>query len=196
MTSEKILSAARELFEEKGFDLTSVREIAAKARVNVALINYHFTSKENLLLAVMEESVDTTRLKLNTINNADVSPEEKLDQVIEMYAEKIFSNCKYHQFIHREMSTTERPVLVEGISKILNKNSAELRKILEDGQKKKVFRKDADIDLAIAMMFGVMYHTTHAIFKKRWLRPGENEESYRKRIKKYLHESMRKYLMK
>ncbi|MGC3947298.1 MAG: TetR family transcriptional regulator [Chryseolinea sp.] len=48
MTSEKILSAARKLFEQKGFDKTSVRDIATMADVNVALINYHFESKENL----------------------------------------------------------------------------------------------------------------------------------------------------
>ena len=94
MTSEKILSAARELFEEKGFDLTSVREIATKADVNVALINYHFGSKENLLLAIMEQSVGTTRLKLNDINQSPSTPIEKLMQVIELYVDKIFSNCK------------------------------------------------------------------------------------------------------
>lgn len=196
MTSEKILSAARELFEEKGFDLSSVREIATKADVNVALINYHFGSKENLLLAVMEQSVDNTRLKLNDINQSSSTPVEKLLQVIELYVDKIFSNCKYHQLIHRELSTTQRPELVEGITKILNRNSSELRKLMEEGQRKKVFKKDADLDLAIATLFGVIYQTTHAVFRKRWTRPGENEEVYRERVKKFLYDLLGSYLIK
>ncbi len=196
MTSEKILSAARELFEEKGFDLTSVREIATKADVNVALINYHFGSKENLLLAIMEQSVDTTRLKLNDINQSPSTPIEKLSQVIDLYVDKIFSNCKYHQLIHRELSTTQRPELVEGITKILNRNSSELRKLMEEGQRKKVFKKDADLDLTIATLFGVIYQTTHAVFKKRWARAGESEEVYRERVKKFLYDLLGGYLIK
>jgi TetR/AcrR family fatty acid metabolism transcriptional regulator len=196
MTREKILSAARELFEEKGFDLTSVREIATKADVNVALINYHFGSKDNLLLAIMEQSVDTTRLKLHDINQSSAAPLEKFMAVIDLYVDKIFSNCKYHQFIHRELSTTERPELTENIVKILNRNSMELRKLLEEGQRKKVFKKEVDIDLAMAALFGVIYQTTHSVFKKRYTRSGENEEVYKDRVKKFLFDLLGGYLIK
>lgn len=196
MTSEKILSAARELFEEKGFDLTSVREIATKADVNVALINYHFGSKENLLLAIMELSVGNTRLKLNDINQSPSTPADKLFQVVELYVDKIFSNCKYHQFIHRELSAAQRPELTEGIMKILNRNSSELRKLLEEGQRKKAFKKDADLDLIIATLFGVIYQTTHAVFKKRWSGPNESDEVYKERVKKFLYDLLGSYLIK
>ena len=48
-TKEKIIDAAVSLFNVKGFDGTSVREIAGKAKVNVANISYYFHSKEGLL---------------------------------------------------------------------------------------------------------------------------------------------------
>lgn len=196
MTSDKIISAARELFEEKGFDLTSVREIAAKAGVNVALINYHFGSKENLLLAIMEKGGDATRLKLNDINNSSASSEEKLSLVIDMYVEKIFVNCQYHHFIHRELSTSQRPELIEGITKLITRNSQEVRKIMEEGQKKKTFRKDADLEMAMGTIFGLIYQTTHTILKKRYIRPHESEEAYKARIKSYLMEVLIDYLAK
>jgi len=47
-TKEKILFSAHKLFSEKGFDGTSIRDIAQAAEVNVASINYYFTSKEGL----------------------------------------------------------------------------------------------------------------------------------------------------
>lgn len=196
MTSDKILSAAQKLFEEKGFDLTSVREIASLAGVNVALINYHFGSKENLLLAIMENSMDSTRLKLSDINNSSEAPTEKLKQVIALYVNKIFANGKYYQLIHRELSNALRPELVEAIVKISNRNSNELRKLLEEGQKKKTFRKDADVELVMATIFGIIHQTTHAILNKRYKRSGEDDESYRKRIEKFMFDMIISYLGK
>lgn len=47
-TKDIILKDAIDLFSEKGFDGVSVRDIAGKAQVNLAAINYHFKNKENL----------------------------------------------------------------------------------------------------------------------------------------------------
>jgi AcrR family transcriptional regulator len=47
-TMLQLLTAARKLFAEKGFRRTSVRDIANEARSNIAAVNYHFGSKENL----------------------------------------------------------------------------------------------------------------------------------------------------
>jgi AcrR family transcriptional regulator len=51
-TRERILSTAERLFAERGFNGVSVRELAGAARVNIALIGYHFSSKEGLLSEV------------------------------------------------------------------------------------------------------------------------------------------------
>ncbi len=53
-TKEKILSVANQLFAEKGFDGTSIRDIASVAEVNVAAINYHFENKEKLYCHLFE----------------------------------------------------------------------------------------------------------------------------------------------
>lgn len=52
-TQERLLDAAEDLFAEKGFEAVSLREITARAEANVAAVNYHFGSKENLIDAVM-----------------------------------------------------------------------------------------------------------------------------------------------
>lgn len=58
---EQILRAARELFAERGFRDTTVREIARRACVNGAAINYYFDSKEALYVAVFEEAFERFR---------------------------------------------------------------------------------------------------------------------------------------
>ncbi|MGD2094977.1 MAG: CerR family C-terminal domain-containing protein, partial [Phycisphaerales bacterium] len=45
---DRLLDAAEELFCEKGFEGTSVRDIAASADCNIASVNYYFGRKENL----------------------------------------------------------------------------------------------------------------------------------------------------
>lgn len=55
-TKDKILEVANELFAEKGFKGTSIREIAKLADVNLSAVNYHFTNKENLYSQVFQQN--------------------------------------------------------------------------------------------------------------------------------------------
>ena len=47
-TRERIVEAAGEIFAEKGFDATTVRDICQRAEANVAAVNYYFGDKQRL----------------------------------------------------------------------------------------------------------------------------------------------------
>lgn len=53
-TKDRLIKVALIMFAENGYDKTSVRELAKKAEVNIAAINYHFSGKEGLYHAVLE----------------------------------------------------------------------------------------------------------------------------------------------
>lgn len=57
-TKERILGAAEELFAQHGFAGTSLREVTSRADVNLAAVNYHFGSKENLVNEVFRRRMD------------------------------------------------------------------------------------------------------------------------------------------
>ncbi|MFV2087023.1 TetR family transcriptional regulator [Micromonospora sp. LOL_021] len=57
-TREAILTAARQVFGERGFDQASVRAIAAAAGVDPALVHHYFGTKEKLFLTTMNAPVD------------------------------------------------------------------------------------------------------------------------------------------
>jgi AcrR family transcriptional regulator len=57
-TKDRILDAAEALFMEHGFEATSLRSITAAAGVNLAAVNYHFGSKEELFQAVLMRRLD------------------------------------------------------------------------------------------------------------------------------------------
>src|SRR5262245_28292153 len=58
-TRRRIVEAAGPRFAEKGFDATSVREITEAAGTNVAAVNYHFRSKEELYVATVRHAAES-----------------------------------------------------------------------------------------------------------------------------------------
>jgi AcrR family transcriptional regulator len=57
-TKTRILDAAEQLFMEHGFEATSLRSLTSAAAVNLAAVNYHFGSKEELFQAVLTRRLD------------------------------------------------------------------------------------------------------------------------------------------
>src|SRR5437016_1250435 len=57
-TKTRILDAAERLFVEHGFEATSLRQLTTAAGVNLAAVNYHFGSKEELFQAVLTRRLD------------------------------------------------------------------------------------------------------------------------------------------
>ena len=57
-TKTRILDAAEQLFTEHGFEATSLRQLTTAAGVNLAAVNYHFGSKEELFQAVLTRRLD------------------------------------------------------------------------------------------------------------------------------------------
>ena len=57
-TRTRILDAAEELFMQHGFEGTSMRQLTARAGVNLAAVNYHFGSKDSLIEAVFKRRLD------------------------------------------------------------------------------------------------------------------------------------------
>ncbi|HEY4530389.1 MAG TPA: TetR family transcriptional regulator [Luteimonas sp.] len=57
-TKDRILGAAEELFAQHGFMGTSLRQVTSRADVNIAAVNYHFGSKENLINEVFRRRMD------------------------------------------------------------------------------------------------------------------------------------------
>ena len=71
VTRQRLLDAATVLFAEQGYHRVSVRQIAARAKVHPALVNYHFSSKEKLLEeAVRNSTGEYMADRLQRLNDA------------------------------------------------------------------------------------------------------------------------------
>lgn len=86
----RILQAAADLFAEDGYKATSVRRICEAARVNVAMVNYYFHSKEELHLAAFDHARALARASAADVAaasaQAQLPPVEQLRLAIEALA--------------------------------------------------------------------------------------------------------------
>ncbi|MGR8946787.1 MAG: TetR/AcrR family transcriptional regulator [Gammaproteobacteria bacterium] len=90
-TSEKILDAAESLFADSGYDGVSIRSITKLAEVELALVNYHFGSKEALFCRVVERraaEINAARLQLLERQSMDSSVESIIDAFNRPFLEK------------------------------------------------------------------------------------------------------------
>lgn len=198
---EQILEAAEELFARKGFEGTSVRELAKKAGINIAMISYYFGSKEKLFESLVEYRSGFVREKLQVLTRDESQdPMTKIEQMIDLYVERIVSHNRFSRILHRELSLQQRSEMHDAIADILLRNLQEIRKIIHQGQRKKIFRT-SDAELVIATIIGTLTQATHSkeiICKITDSDPAKfsiSDTRYKNRIKKYLKDLMRSYLL-
>lgn len=112
-TRDKILLTAETLFAEKGFDGVSVREITARARSNVASVNYYFGSKKGLYLAVFKERMAERARKVQEAfwkeigNERNPDAEKTIRAVARAFLKSPFSEKErllHHKLMAREIN--------------------------------------------------------------------------------------------
>lgn len=153
---EYILTTALELFGQKGFEGTTIRDIACKANINVAMISYYFGSKEKMFQSIVEYKASQSKeIFLELLKNKELSEIEKIDVVIDHYVNKIFANPLFHHLLNRELSLNQRSQMHDGIIDVLLKNFMVIKKVIEIGIHKKLFRK-VDPEITIASLLGTI----------------------------------------
>lgn len=74
----RLLDCTAQLFRQKGYERTTVRDIAAEVGIQSGSIFHHFATKEDILKAVMSEALVYFTQRLQEAIEAVTSPEEKL----------------------------------------------------------------------------------------------------------------------
>ena len=86
-TVDRILDAAEALFAENGFHATSLRQITQAAEANLAAVNYHFGSKQALIVAVFKRRLDRlNEARLACLDQLlDVDQQPTLESVLDAF---------------------------------------------------------------------------------------------------------------
>lgn len=154
----EILQVAEKLFAEKGFDGTSVREIAKLARINIAMISYYFGSKEKLLESIVLHRIGNMGLRLENLLHEDISPILKIERIIEYYILQVNKNKHIHQIVNLEISNKKRDINFDSFKDLKKNNLKIVTSIVNEGQKQGLFKPDVNVALLSPLIIGSLVY--------------------------------------
>ncbi len=196
-----IIETAMDLFAGKGYEGTSIRDIAEKASVNLAMVSYYFGSKEKLFENIVEYKSSVTRGILDEIlKNNKLSAIEKIYAIIDSYVEKLFTHRSFHRLIYQELILNQREELQNSIVNNLAPNSVIIKRIIESGIKNEEFKK-VDVELTLASLMGTV---NQVLLSRKFCNKIMNKDDdyvpyddikFRKRVRNHLKQLMDAHLL-
>lgn len=128
---DALLNAACALMTERGTIELSLNEIAKQAGLNSALISYYFGTKQGMMLALVEDVVGRSLMRLDELVEMDMSATEKL----KLHIQAIITIYFRYPFINRLIHFLfEDPVAGKEVAEKISKPLAETqRQLLEQG---------------------------------------------------------------
>jgi AcrR family transcriptional regulator len=185
----QLLDTAESLFSQKGFDGTSVRDIAEAAGINTAMISYYFGSKEKLMEEIFErKSLNIKEKVANLLKDESLDPLEKMYSLVDMYIEGILSRKTFHRILLCEQIINQNPSIITMLDKMKTKNSEYINDLIRLGQKKGLFKKNIDIPMMTNTLMGTVFHTlvNMDFYKSYHHMEGLKDEEFERVVKKRL----------
>jgi AcrR family transcriptional regulator len=165
-TRQKLLVAAGEVFAEKGFWEAKNADICEKAGVNMAAVNYHFSSKEDLYIQAWKYSFEKSIQKHppDGLVAPDASVQERLRGRILSFMRRIVDPQTYEiDIIHKEMACPTG-LLTEAIETSVEPIRRDLesliKEMLGEGASEQQFRF-CNMNIS-ALCFGPLLHIRHS----------------------------------
>ncbi len=84
-TKEEILRIGKQFIQFYGYNAFSYADIARELNMKNAAVHYHFRGKEDLLIALVDNSIETYQHLAKQLQNSTISACSKLDKFIEPY---------------------------------------------------------------------------------------------------------------
>lgn len=144
-TRARILAAARIEFARRGLGGARVDQITTRADSNKRMIYYYFGNKEALFLAALESAYEDIRTAEQSLNLADLAPDEGMRRLVEFTWEYYMAHPEFITLLNSE--NLHRARLLKKSKKIRALHSplvAMLESLLRRGQRTGAFRRGVD----------------------------------------------------
>jgi AcrR family transcriptional regulator len=135
---ERLLRAAAEEFAARGFDGAKVDRITRRARVNKAMLYYHFANKADVYREILRAMFRRLATEVTAVRDAGGAPDEQLRRFIRTIAGVITVEPQFPSIWLREMAEGGRH-LDESVAAALREILGVLIAILGEGQAAGVF---------------------------------------------------------
>jgi AcrR family transcriptional regulator len=159
---DRIKSAARRLFGRKGFERTSIGEIARAADVGIGTVFLYAPSKQQLLVLCFRDEVGTAIDEgFRTAPRAPL-----IDQAMHIFGAMISHsrrNIDLARVFVRELTCTPDDAVC-GVSEVMDRYYSQMKALIEAAQRRGEIRSDVRPDLLALNLFSL-----YVCFLQRWL---------------------------
>lgn len=163
MTRDDILDAAAQVIRQKGFHGASMADIAEAVQLQKASLYHHVSSKQEILLALLDRALDMLFEQIDIIARQPLPADEKLRQMVQVYLRLLAENSDLSAvllFEHRSLEPAQHKRHIPNRDRF----EALWRDVFDDGVRDGLFNC-SDSALAVRALMGILNWTL------TWYRP-------------------------
>jgi AcrR family transcriptional regulator len=171
-TRAALLAAGAELFAARGFEGAAVERIAERARVNKAMISYHFGGKRRFYVAILSEALLELAARLEPLRGSRQAPEAALREFVAGFAEFATRRPYLVPILARELAAGAPNVGADLLPRFLAIFSV-LREVLERGARAGAFRRVHPLLTHLTVVGSVLFFFLTGAMRRRLAREGK-----------------------
>lgn len=154
MTRDDILDAAAQVIRQKGFHGASMSDIAALVNLQKASLYHHVSSKQDILLALLERALGLLTEHIAAIASLELPADKKLRRMIAAYLKALADNSDLSAVLLFEHRSLDKKSHARHVPQ-RDKFEGLWRGVLNDGVRTKLF-DCPDTGMAVRALMGVM----------------------------------------
>lgn len=155
---ERVVEAALDLFQEKGYHGVSVEELVEHAETSKGGFYHHFKSKDDLLYEIHDIFISYVLNETKRASEQYDSAIDQLDALMRTFM-NVFNIYQRHITVFYNESVYLLPNHEEAITKKRTAYRKLLEQILINGQRQQVFRQELSITITAMLIIGTVNWT-------------------------------------
>ena len=153
---DEIVRAALAIVENSGLDKLNINEIAAKVEMVPAAIYRHFKGREEIVAALIEHIDQRLQYNLSQANAVTGTPIAKLKTLFELHVTLLKEEAAIPRVLYFLLSSDRNPELKAGMLSAVGVYVQQVKKLLQQGQRKGEISPDIDAAAAAMMFLGMV----------------------------------------
>lgn len=153
---DEIVRAALAIVENSGLDKLNINEIAAKVEMVPAAIYRHFKGREEIVAALIEHIDQRLQYNLSQANAVTGTPIAKLKTLFELHVTLLKEEAAIPRVLYFLLSSDRNPELKAGMLSAVGVYVQQVKKLLQQGQRKGEISPDIDATAAAMMFLGMV----------------------------------------
>ena len=153
---DEIVRAALAIVENSGLDKMNINEIAAKVEMVPAAIYRHFKGREEIVAALIEHIDQRLQSNLSQANAVTGTPIAKLKTLFELHVTLLKEEAAIPRVLYFLLSSDRNPELKAGMLSAVGVYVQQVKKLLQQGQRKGEISPDIDATAAAMMFLGMV----------------------------------------